>query len=270
MLRKRRVGLFELFDQRPDLIAEGLEAGPAWGDFDAGPLAGRLNLYLELVNRLGDSPRPQKPYEQAREGAGDAGPDENVREPGHTPFGVGQRPFGILTCKLPELVKQVPQTLGAHVIAVEHLPRFVDLLGIVEADRSLPAPVVRRVFTPYVVEQLPRRGVDDVLVRARQPRFERRPAGFELREPGAVAAQQVFGDEALLVLKSRHRRGVVDQRQLLRNGHPGHRGAVLERGEADAADDADGDRGADGRERQTRGQRGSTKPGRVRHVNVLS
>ena len=84
-------------------------------------------------------------------------------------------------------------------------------------------------------------GIGDLRVRRREPGLERRPAGLELGEPGAVAAQQVLGDEPLLVLERAHRGGVVDERELLADGDAGHRGRVLQRRQPDRAHDADGD-----------------------------
>ena len=81
VLGERGVGLLELLDQRAHLVAERLEAGAAGRDLDARPLRRRLDLHLQLVDRLRDPARPQEPDEQAGDRARDAGADQHVGQP---------------------------------------------------------------------------------------------------------------------------------------------------------------------------------------------
>ena len=120
VLGQRRVGLLELLDQRADLLAQRFEAGAAGRDLNARSLGCRLDLDLELVDRLRDPARPQEPGEQARDRARDARSHQQVRQPADAALGICERALGVLPRRPAELVEQVAQALRARVVAFQH------------------------------------------------------------------------------------------------------------------------------------------------------
>ena len=107
MLEQRRVRLLQLFDNRAHLIAQRLQAGTSRRKVNARSLGSRFDLDLELIHRLRDPPSPQKPDQQAGDGAGDAGPHQNPRQSAHRPLGCGQRLLRVGARDPPKLGEQI-------------------------------------------------------------------------------------------------------------------------------------------------------------------
>ena len=114
-------------------------------------------------------------------------------------------------------------------IGLEGVAGLVALPRIVKGDCRLAGAIVGGVLVLNLVEPFARDGIGDLAVRGGQPGFEGRLARLQLGQPGAVAGQQVLGDESLLILEGAHRGRVVDQRELLRDRDARHRGRVLQR-----------------------------------------
>ena len=229
MLEQRRVGLLQLFDDRAHLIAQRLQAGASRREVNARSLGSRFDLDLELIHRLRDPPSPQKPHQQAGDGAGNAGPHKDPRQSPHRPLGCGQRLLRVGARHPPKLGEQIPQLLGLRVSLQESVLCFSGMAVVEERHRFSACTVIGRVVSLNLSEQLLGARAADRAVHARQPRLEGRPAVVELLEPGPVPRQKVFGHKSLLIKECAHRGGVVDEGELAADGHAGHRRGVPER-----------------------------------------